>query len=158
MFQFPGFPFVHYGFMYKYTDITLCEFPHSEIFGSKVACTSPKLIAAYHVLHRLPAPRHSPYALYNLTFSCETFTANCCVVFRAPSVTYFNMLLRSCGKPPCISRNFFAIIFLRCLLMAFATNEMFVVKIFYNILTVSRWNHNIATLRQDVDLFFSFWK
>jgi hypothetical protein len=27
--------------------------PHSEISGSKVVCTSPKLIAAYHVLHRL---------------------------------------------------------------------------------------------------------
>jgi hypothetical protein len=27
--------------------------PHSEIFGSKVICTFPKLIAAYRVLHRL---------------------------------------------------------------------------------------------------------
>ena len=26
---------------------------HSEIRGSKVICTSPRLIAAYHVLHRL---------------------------------------------------------------------------------------------------------
>ena len=37
--------------------------PHSEISGSKVICTSPKLIAAYHVLRRLWEPRHSPYAL-----------------------------------------------------------------------------------------------
>ena len=29
----------------------------------KVICTSPKLIAAYHVLHRLWEPRHPPYAL-----------------------------------------------------------------------------------------------
>ena len=28
-------------------------FPHSDISGSKVVCTSPKLFAAYHVLHRL---------------------------------------------------------------------------------------------------------
>jgi hypothetical protein len=28
---------------------------------------SPKLIAAYHVLHRLPLPRHPPYALCSLT-------------------------------------------------------------------------------------------
>ena len=28
-------------------------FPHSEIFGSRVICTSPKLIAACHVLLRL---------------------------------------------------------------------------------------------------------
>ena len=42
-------------------------FPHSEISGSKVACTSPKLIAACHVLHRLHAPRHPPCALSSLT-------------------------------------------------------------------------------------------
>ena len=36
---------------------------HSEIPGSKVICTYPGLIAAYHVLHRLREPRHPPYAL-----------------------------------------------------------------------------------------------
>ena len=46
-----------------------CEFPHSEIFGSLVMCTYPKLIAAYHVLHRLLMPRHSPCALCSLTYS-----------------------------------------------------------------------------------------
>ena len=30
------------------------EFPHSEISGSTDVCSSPKLIAAYHVFHRLP--------------------------------------------------------------------------------------------------------
>ena len=38
-------------------------FPHSEIFGSKRACRSPKLIAACCVLHRLMTPRHSPMAV-----------------------------------------------------------------------------------------------
>src|SRR5438876_8496880 len=47
--------------------ITLDGLPHSEIFGSKPVCGSPKLIAAYHVLHRRPAPRHPPYALSSLT-------------------------------------------------------------------------------------------
>jgi hypothetical protein len=28
-----------------------------------LVCSSPKLIAAYHVLHRLSDPRHPPYAL-----------------------------------------------------------------------------------------------
>ena len=42
-------------------------FPHSEIPGSQDVCSSPRLIAAYHVLHRLPVPRHPPYALRNLT-------------------------------------------------------------------------------------------
>ena len=37
-------------------------------------CSSPKLIAAYHVFHRLPVPRHSPCALVRLTF--QTFFKN----------------------------------------------------------------------------------
>ena len=37
--------------------------PHSEIAGSKGVCPSPTLIAAYHVLHRLLAPRHPLCAL-----------------------------------------------------------------------------------------------
>ena len=37
--------------------------PHSEIRGSRVACTYPRLIAACRVLPRLPEPRHPPYAL-----------------------------------------------------------------------------------------------
>ena len=37
---------------------------HSEIAGSRVICTYPALIAAYHVLHRLREPRHPPCALY----------------------------------------------------------------------------------------------
>ena len=36
---------------------------HSEIPGSEVICTYPRLIAAYHVLHRLREPRHPPCAL-----------------------------------------------------------------------------------------------
>ena len=41
-------------------------FLHSDIPGSKPACGSPRLIAACHVLHRLLAPRHPPYALSSL--------------------------------------------------------------------------------------------
>jgi hypothetical protein len=51
-------------------------FPHSEIHGSTLVCSSPWLIAAYHVLHRLLAPRHPPNALSSLT--TKTF------VSRAP--------------------------------------------------------------------------
>ncbi len=43
------------------------RFPYSEIPGSKPACGSPRLIAACHVLRRLLAPRHPPYALSSLT-------------------------------------------------------------------------------------------
>ena len=41
-------------------------FPHSEIAGSKLIRSSPTLIAAYHVLHRLCIPRHPPNALKTL--------------------------------------------------------------------------------------------
>jgi hypothetical protein len=44
-------------------------FPHSEICGSKVVRTSPQLIAAYHVLHRLLPPRHPRNALKSLDCS-----------------------------------------------------------------------------------------
>ena len=44
-------------------------FPHSDICGSRIICISPQLFAAYHVLHRLLMPRHSPCALLRLTSS-----------------------------------------------------------------------------------------
>ena len=44
-------------------------FPHSEICGSMDICSSPQLIAAYHVFLRLLVPRHPPCALISLTFS-----------------------------------------------------------------------------------------
>ena len=50
-------------------EVLSSRFPHSEISGSMAVCASPKLFAAYHVFHRLPVPRHSPYALSCLTFS-----------------------------------------------------------------------------------------
>ena len=41
-------------------------FPHSEILGSKLIRSSPRLIAAYYVLHRLCTPRHPLDALKTL--------------------------------------------------------------------------------------------
>ena len=46
--------------------------PHSDIPGSKLVCSSPGLFAACHVLHRLLAPRHSPYTLSSLTIKLKT--------------------------------------------------------------------------------------
>ena len=54
-------------------EVCSSRFPHSEISGSMAVCASPKLIAAYHVFHRLLVPRHSPYALSCLT-SHNVFT------------------------------------------------------------------------------------
>jgi hypothetical protein len=47
--------------------MTAAGFPHSGITGSKPACGSPMLFAAYHALPRLSVPRHPPCALVRLT-------------------------------------------------------------------------------------------
>ena len=60
-------PHVHLCIQCTLTEYCSAGFPHSEISGSKLICSSPKLIAAYHVLHRLLMPRHSPCALISLT-------------------------------------------------------------------------------------------
>src|SRR5918993_5613023 len=95
MFQFPGFALNPYGFRVQSLHLTLRHatpsrpdhplgspardavtqqrieggFPHSEIPGSTLVRSSPRLIAAYHVLHRLSAPRHPPDALITLDYS-----------------------------------------------------------------------------------------
>ena len=52
------------------TGVCPAGFPHSEIAGSRDICSSPTLIAAYHVFLRLLVPRHPPYALIRLTIQC----------------------------------------------------------------------------------------
>ena len=71
MFQFRRFP--TYCYLIHSMLMRYCRtgFPHSDISGSMLICSSPKLFAACHVLHRLLMPRHSPCALLRLTFlSC----------------------------------------------------------------------------------------
>jgi len=67
MVHFPGLALTSLCIQLAVTGYKPAGFPHSEISGSRVVCTSPKLIAAYHVLHRLHAPRHPPCALSSLT-------------------------------------------------------------------------------------------
>ena len=72
MFQFPPFALT-----LSVTGLQPAGLPHSEITGSKHVCSSPALIAAYHVLLRLQKPRHPPFALvtfslYDLNESQET--------------------------------------------------------------------------------------
>ena len=66
MFQFTGLLQYNYVFIILYLDITLSEFPHSDISGSKLTYSSPKHFVVCHVLHQLLVPRHSPCALSNL--------------------------------------------------------------------------------------------
>ena len=64
----PRVPFLYLWIQYRICRSSLQGFPHSEICGSKLICSSPQLIAACHVLLRLLVPRHSPYALLRLNF------------------------------------------------------------------------------------------
>jgi hypothetical protein len=66
MVHFPGLAHTRLYIQRAVTRVHLVGFLHSEIPGSKPACGSPRLIAACHVLHRLLAPRHPPYALSSL--------------------------------------------------------------------------------------------
>ena len=82
MFQFTGFPLQSYGFTLQWQAFTPAGFPHSDICGSMLICSSPQLFAACHVLLRLLMPRHSPYALLSLnSFVYQSIycSLNCCV-------------------------------------------------------------------------------
>ena len=89
MFQFPGFPAHAYLIQHALHGSSPWGFPHSDIRGSKLICSSPRLIAACHVLHRLPMPRHPPYALLRLNYLRQFVPAslvlalskNCCVPY-----------------------------------------------------------------------------
>ena len=65
-FSSPGLPSKAYVFSQRLTSLQLAGLPHSEICGLLLVCSSPQLIAAYHVLHRLLMPRHPPHALPSL--------------------------------------------------------------------------------------------
>ena len=70
MFQFPALAL-------RYCVVTVLQtdgLSHSEILGSKIICIYPRLIAAYHVLHRLREPRHPPCALF---YFLRIFIADC---------------------------------------------------------------------------------
>ena len=68
--------------------MTPIGFTHSEICGSKGMCPSPQLIAACHVLHRLPVPRHPPCALtiFFLMVWYYTYTQTDFSVWRSDAI------------------------------------------------------------------------
>ena len=65
---------MHLWIQHMMTEVCSAGFPHSEIAGSKDICSSPTLIAAYHVFHRLSVPRHPPCALCSMTTSLYSVT------------------------------------------------------------------------------------
>ena len=82
MFQFRRFPAYAYLIQRTLTGYCPAGLPHSEIPGSMDICSSPRLIAACHVLRRLLMPRHSPCALYSLTNQKQIFTCSRCELCR----------------------------------------------------------------------------
>jgi hypothetical protein len=62
MFQFGWCPSHAYGFSAGCHPLPDGGLPHSEIPGSMLVSSSPRLFAASHVLHRHATPRHPPHA------------------------------------------------------------------------------------------------
>ena len=80
--------------------------PHSEIPGSMVICTYPKLIAAYHVLHRLPEPRHPPFALILLfSFIISFYSSSFIAEKRAKPLVAFYFAFFSFHRVKDLSRS-----------------------------------------------------
>lgn len=63
------------------TILQIVRFPHSEIRGSSHICWSPRLIAAYHVLHRLWEPRHPPCTLSYFLLRLRLLRRKVCLYF-----------------------------------------------------------------------------
>lgn len=66
MFQFPKSCLLRTMYSSRDHYLLIVGLPHSEISGSQLDYSSPKLIAVSHVLLRLLMPRHSPFALSSL--------------------------------------------------------------------------------------------
>ena len=111
-----GFPLLQH----TVTEVFSAGFPHSDICGSLLICSSPQLFAAYHVFLRPFVPRHPPCALLCLTF---------CLLAVLPltlSVAPFGFLLLSLSFT-CFSTDTFRCLFYfwffgsRCCLSRFST-------------------------------------
>ncbi len=87
-------------------------FPHSDIPGSKPACGSPRLFAACHVLHRLLAPRHPPYALSSLIIKLTQYVV-CCgapICLRISSLAAVAKLQLSSTRTPCFFQVHYSVV------------------------------------------------
>ena len=89
MFQFRRFPSYTYFIQYMILDLQSSGLLHSDICGSILACNSPQLFAAYHVLLRLPMPRHSPCALLSLTIFSNSLLCSISHAFEDFFVVFF---------------------------------------------------------------------
>ena len=99
MFQFPAFASI-VRWIISLQDIGLS---HSEIRGSKVICTYPQLIAAYHVLHRLREPRHPPCALAYFPYHVTLTGSAGWYILQA--FVLFYLLVTSCHRTSFLVEN-----------------------------------------------------
>ena len=70
---------------------------HSEIRGSRDICSYPRLIAAYHVLHRLREPRHPPCALSYLSYRIR-LSSHVRYILSACTLLFSLLFVTSCQR------------------------------------------------------------
>ena len=85
--------------MLRFTILHREGFPIRKSADIMLICSSPQLIAACHVLHRLLMPRHSPYALVRLNFLYNVltilwFSLNCLSFFELYVQDYIDSFRR----------------------------------------------------------------
>ena len=68
MFHFPALALAALCIQTGVTECAPPGFPIQKSPVHRILGSSPRLIAAYHVFHRLPTPRHPPVALFILAF------------------------------------------------------------------------------------------
>ena len=97
------------------TGVHPAGFPHSDIPGSKPACGSPRLFAACHVLHRLLAPRHPPYALSSLIIKLTQYVvcqgaSSADLKIGATKLTAVAIPRLSLARPPCFLQIHYSVV------------------------------------------------
>ena len=98
----------------RLTEYCSAGFPHSEICGLSLICSSPQLIAACRVLRRLSVPRHSPCALHSLTCSSQSPLHS--ISGRGPKIPFRSLAPRFKFEPALLGFKFVKLSpFLRCI-------------------------------------------
>ena len=82
------------GSLFQGDGIAPAGFPHSDTPGSELACSSPRIFAACHVLHRRSVPRHPPCALVRLTSPLPRMNADDRVTAPPASIQFSGLVHR----------------------------------------------------------------
>ena len=142
-------------FSVTYLSMNPGEFPHSEISGSMLICSSPKLIAAYHVFHRLPVPRHSPCALVRLTI--QTILSREWLVFPLDSFLPTKIIVTLPFEIVIFLKKELTIIFVSQLLFSFQGTSL---SVLFRALKIEQYliNLYLSPVPKDCHLLMSFFR